>query len=231
MLTSCEFSLLHREKLVPEESCQRKTCRLSAKCTRKRQWRAWETNFTCFIFLPKISSAVKPKELSTKPTSYHQNYVRQNCRHSSQRLLSICSRGSNGYGPDSISPHISCFPYGLKEQLMNSWEPNSAHLQYYCIVHHNDSNNLVMSVHSVRPSIKPTAWHPPCLCIVSTEEAFHSPLGPVTFEKVGDHFLSDILASGHEYWELLSSSAIHYLLQKPLMLTVSIVPYNPCDLK
>lgn len=82
---------------------------------------------------------------------------------------------------------------------MNSWQPNLDHLKYYCIVYHTDSNNLVMSVRRARPSTKPRRSLTLCLCIVSAKEAFQSPSRAVTVEKVGDHFLSETLASGHEY--------------------------------
>ena len=114
---------------------------------------------------------------------------------------------------------------------MNSWEPNLPHVKYYCIVHYNDSNNLVMTVHRAKPSTK-TQNKPYSTCAsVKTKRRPSISIGVATVEKVGDHFLSDILAPGHEYWELLSSEATHFLLQKPLMLTVSILPYNPCDPK
>lgn len=63
-----------------------------------------------------------------------------------------CSRGSNGMWARSPFPCTQkTFSPRPQEQLMNSWESNLAHLKYYCIVHRNDGNNLVMSVHEASP--------------------------------------------------------------------------------
>ena len=82
---------------------------------------------------------------------------------------------------------------------MNSLEPNLPHLKYYCIVHYNDSNNLVMTVHRARPSTKTQNKPYSAYASVKTKRRSSIPIGVATVEEVGDYFLTDILASGHEY--------------------------------
>lgn len=88
----------------------------------------------------------------------------------------ICRRSGSGTRARSPFPctHKTSSPR-LQEQLMNSWAPDSAPVKYYCIVHHNDGNNLVTTVHEARPCTKPAASHTPLLSLVNTKKAFHSP--------------------------------------------------------
>lgn len=167
---------------------------------RKVLVRSWATKFTCFLFLYKASSAIRLQKLSTKATSYHQSSSEpEPWILFMEALFNLQQRKQWDVGQSPFPCTHKPFSLRLQVQLMNSWEPNLPHLKYYCIVHHNDGNNLVMSVHRAGPDTKPTASHTPCLCIVNTKKAFHSPCRAVTVEKVGDRFLSDILASGHEY--------------------------------
>lgn len=64
------------------------------------------------------------------PDTYHRGFL-------------IWSSRSNGMWASSpFSCTHKTFSPRLREQLMNSWEPNLAHFKYYCIVHHNGGNNL-----------------------------------------------------------------------------------------
>lgn len=122
----------------------------------------WTTNFTCFLFLPKACSAIRLKELSTKGTSYHQSSCQpEPLIFFTEALFDLCQRKQWDVGQIRFPCTHKPSSLRLQEQLMNSQEPNLAHLKYYCIVHHNDGNNLVMSVHRAGPCTKPRRSHTP----------------------------------------------------------------------
>lgn len=132
-------------------------------------------DFIVFCFCPKLVPKLSLWCSLQRPLLATRTHVKHNPDDLHRGLL-ICSGSSSGMWARSPFPCThKTFSPRLQEQLMNSWEPNLAHLKYYYIVHHNDGNNLVMTVHEATPCTKCTASHTPCLSLVNTKKAFHSP--------------------------------------------------------